>query len=235
MGSCSGGTFDMAGGLHRSGSFADRERRICERYRAYPAIVLGFNGGIAAPPADAFLLDSHEIFTGRTDAFVSPNLAINNKNVNVLEYLNASKEYHGKVAVFTSWNVFPYILNEVRSGLPVNSGYQKLNEEGDPAADIIDSVESNMRPSKTRHDLLTFWARGSGDIWLAILGPGIVPEGELKSSGQVYQRQLAATMAALLGDPVAPGHPPGKAIRLPSLPAPTVQVFRTVARLPAGR
>jgi len=261
----------------------------------------------------------NEIFTGRTDAFISPNLAINNKNVNVLEYLNASKEYHGKVAVFTSWNVFPFILNEVRSGLPVNSGYQKLKEEGDPAADMIDSVEGNMRPSKTRHDLLTylsareyierhhpsvvflglgetdefahagrydlylqhaanidrmiaelwyaiqtdpyykdsttflittdhgrgwksnkwtthgFWARGSGDIWLAMLGPGIVPEGELKSSGQVYQRQLAATMAALLGDPVAPGHPPGKAIRLPALSASTVQVIGTVARLPAGR
>src|ERR1700722_8627404 len=72
----------------------------------------------------------NEIFTGHTDAISSPNLAIPNKNVNVLEYLNHTAEYRGKVAVFTSWNVFPYILNEERSGLPVNSGYEALGEKG---------------------------------------------------------------------------------------------------------
>src|SRR5579859_642779 len=41
----------------------------------------------------------NEILTGHTDAFISPNLAINNKHVNVLEYLNAAGEYRGKVAV----------------------------------------------------------------------------------------------------------------------------------------
>lgn len=248
----------------------------------------------------------NEIFTGHTDAFSSPNLAINNKHVNVLEYLNASAEYHGKVAVFTSWNVFPYILNETRSGLPVNSGYERLNEEGDTAAGMIDSVQVDMHPSKTRHDMLTylaareyitqhhpsvlflgfgetdehahagrydlylqqaadidrmisdlwymvqtdpyykdsttflittdhgrgwksnkwtthgFWAEGSGDIWMAVLGPGILSEGELRTRGQVYQKQLAATIAALLGDPAAPGHPPGKAI---GIPAPVIPAF----------
>ncbi|MBS1659778.1 MAG: phosphoglyceromutase, partial [Bacteroidetes bacterium] len=98
----------------------------------------------------------NEILTGHTDAFSSPNLAINNKHVNVLEYLNSSKEYRGKVAVFTSWNVFPYILNEGRSGLPVNSGYERLGEEGDADAKLIDSVQVTMRPNKTRHDMLTF-------------------------------------------------------------------------------
>ncbi len=61
-----------------------------------------------------------------------------------------------------------------------------------------------------------FWAEGSGDIWMAVLGPDILPAGELESHGQVYQKQLAATIAALLGDPVAPGHPPGHAINLPT-------------------
>src|SRR6201999_111082 len=64
-----------------------------------------------------------------------------------------------------------------------------------------------------------FWAEGSGDIRLAMLGPGIPPAGELKVRGQVYQKQLAATMAALLGDPAGPGHPPGKPIHLPVLAA----------------
>src|SRR6202012_2904109 len=98
----------------------------------------------------------NEIFTGHTDRISSPNLAIENKHVNVLEYLNDSREFHGKVAVFTSWNVFPYILNEARSGLPVNSGYTPLAEKGDPEAGLIDSVQASMTPGKTRHDLLTY-------------------------------------------------------------------------------
>jgi hypothetical protein len=61
-----------------------------------------------------------------------------------------------------------------------------------------------------------FWAEGSGDIWMAVLGPDILPGGEMRSHGQVYQKQLAATIAALLGDPPAPGHPPGHPIDLPA-------------------
>jgi hypothetical protein len=53
-------------------------------------------------------------------------------------------------------NVFPYILNESRSGLPVNSGYEKLNENGEAAAGLIDSVQVTMQQSKTRHDMLTW-------------------------------------------------------------------------------
>jgi hypothetical protein len=241
----------------------------------------------------------NEIFTGHTDAFSSPNLPIENPHANVLEYLNASAEYKGKVAVFTSWNVFPFILNETRSGLPVNSGYMPSADKGDQEAELIDSVGAGMQKSKTRHDWLTyltakeyigqhhpsvlflgfgetdecahagrydlylqeaadidrmigdlwylvqtdpfyrdsttflittdhgrgwkpnkwtthgFWAQGSGDIWMAVLGPDILPGGEIRSRGQVYQKQFAATIASLMGDPAAPGHPPGKAIELP--------------------
>jgi hypothetical protein len=242
----------------------------------------------------------NEIFTGHTDAFSSPNLPINNPHVNVLEYLNNSQELHGKVAVFTSWNVFPFILNEERSGLPVNSGFTPLAEQGDFTGGLIDSVQSTMVQTKTRHDQLTwlcareyitlhhpsvlylafgetdelahagrydlylqqatdidrmiadlwylvqtdpyykdsttflittdhgrgwkpnkwtthgFWAEGSGDIWMAVLGPAIQPEGELRNKEQVYQKQLAATIASLMGDPAAPGHPPGKPIVIPA-------------------
>jgi hypothetical protein len=241
----------------------------------------------------------NEIFTGHTDAFSSPNLAINNPNSNVLEYLNSTAAYHGKIAVFTSWRIFPFILNETRNGLPINSGYEKLNEAGDKEANLIDSVQSAVPLSNTRHDQLTylstreyihqhhpsvvfmglgqtdesahqgrydlylqhiadadrmiaelwysvqtdpyykdsttfiittdhgrgykpnkwtthgFWAKGSGDIWVAILGPDIAPSGELKGRGQAYQKQLAATMAGVLGNPSGAGHPPGKPIVLP--------------------
>src|SRR5580658_6785080 len=92
----------------------------------------------------------NEIFTGHTDAFNSPNLPVENPHVNVLEYLNNSQEYKGKVAIFTSWNVFPYILNQARSGLPVNSGYSAMADNSDPEATLIDSVQASMPHSKTR-------------------------------------------------------------------------------------
>jgi Type I phosphodiesterase / nucleotide pyrophosphatase len=258
----------------------------------------------------------NEIFTGHTDAFNSPNLPMENPHVNVLEYLNTSQEYKGKVAVFTSWNVFPFILNQVRSGLPVNSGYSPLADDTDPEARLIDSVQAVLPHNKTRHDLLTFltakeyiqqhhpsvlflglgetdemahqarydlylqqiadidrmisdlwyllqtdpyyrdsttilittdhgrgwkpnkwtthgfWAQGSGEIWMAVLGPDILPSGELRSRGQVYQKQLAATIAALLGDPVAPGHPPGHPIDLPSRWSPALLAGQPQSGLP---
>jgi len=46
----------------------------------------------------------------------------------------------------------------------------------------------------------------SGEIWIAAIGPNTKALGEIKS-GQVYQRQLATTFAALLGFNFTPAHP----------------------------
>jgi hypothetical protein len=43
-----------------------------------------------------------------------------------------------------------------------------------------------------------FWVKGSGQTWLAMVGPGISAEGEQQQKQQVYQKQVAATVAALL-------------------------------------
>src|ERR1700722_5002660 len=56
----------------------------------------------------------NEILTGYSDPLLIPNIPVNNRNINVLEYLNAKENYAGKVVVFSSWNIFPYILNEKR-------------------------------------------------------------------------------------------------------------------------
>lgn len=61
-----------------------------------------------------------------------------------------------------------------------------------------------------------FWAQGSGQTWMAVLGPDVLPGGEMRSNTQVYQKQLASTIAALLGDPAGPGHPPGHPVDLPA-------------------
>jgi hypothetical protein len=40
---------------------------------------------------------------------------------------------------------------------------------------------------------------GSGQIWLGALGPGIEPMGEIRTDEQLYQAQIAQTIAKLLG------------------------------------
>ena len=68
-----------------------------------------------------------ETFSGFVDPGVDSNNKIYNPNPNVLEFLNGITAYHGKVAAFGAWDLFPYILNRKRSGLPINAGYEPMN------------------------------------------------------------------------------------------------------------
>lgn len=99
----------------------------------------------------------NEILTGFADTRFIPNLSVRNRNTNILEYLNATEAYAGKVAAFSSWDVMPYIINENRSQLPVNSGYEMLAEGDDTLNILINEVQKNiMHKSSTRQDLLTY-------------------------------------------------------------------------------
>lgn len=62
----------------------------------------------------------NEILTGVADPAIDSNASIANPNVTVLEWLQHQDEFADRVAVFASWDVFPFILNTERSGLPVN-------------------------------------------------------------------------------------------------------------------
>lgn len=67
----------------------------------------------------------NEILTGfADDDRIDSNDKVDNPNVTVLEVVNGQAEFAGRVAAFGSWDVFPYILNERRSGLPVNAGFR---------------------------------------------------------------------------------------------------------------
>ena len=72
----------------------------------------------------------NELFTGFPDPRINSNDKIPNPNTNVLEYINKQKGFEGKVIAFTSWDVFPSILNDKRSGIIVNSGLTDLNIQG---------------------------------------------------------------------------------------------------------
>jgi hypothetical protein len=54
---------------------------------------------------------------------------------------------------------------------------------------------------------------GAGDIWFAALGPGIRPLGEIKKPEQLYQAQLAQTIASLLGLVFTADHPIHEALK----------------------
>lgn len=66
----------------------------------------------------------NEILAGFKDDRITSNDKINNPNVTVLEHINNLPEFRNSVAAFGSWDVFPFIINEDRSGIPVNAGFR---------------------------------------------------------------------------------------------------------------
>jgi hypothetical protein len=68
----------------------------------------------------------NEILTGFPDPAVDSNAKRYNSNKTVLEWLHEKPEFKDKVAAYCSWDVFPYIINDRRSGIPVNAGWMPL-------------------------------------------------------------------------------------------------------------
>lgn len=60
-----------------------------------------------------------------------------------------------------------------------------------------------------------FWIKGSGETWLAVMGPGLAPEGEITVPQQIWQKQIAATIALLTGEHFTAKHPVAKPIDMP--------------------
>ncbi|HVZ97103.1 MAG TPA: alkaline phosphatase family protein [Chitinophagaceae bacterium] len=242
----------------------------------------------------------NEILTGYPDLYVNSNRPVENENINVLEYLNSLDEFRNNVVAFTSWNIFPYILNKDRNALPVYSGYDSVPVNGNIYLKEFNDLQQNFINDKkdTRQDALTFIAaseyirankprvmligfgecdedahrgqydkylqhiseadkmiaqlwyyiqstpeykdkttliittdhgrgkkknswinhdaliKGSGDAWLAVIGPGISPLGEMNVPGQIYQKQIAATVTGILGYNFVANHPVAQPINL---------------------
>lgn len=241
-----------------------------------------------------------EILVGYADMNITSNDKIPNENVTVLEYLNNRPSFKNRVAAFGSWDVFPYIINETRSGVPVNAGFESasgedltdrerfLNElqqqipspwgtvrldafthhfmmeyvkkhhprmiyiaygetddfahDGDYDAYLnsarqtdafIESLWQYLQqnePYKGKTTLLITTDHGRGtnpldtwrghgtdikgadEIWIAVLGPDTPALGEVTDECQLYQNQVASTVAAFLGVKYTNTEPVGKAI-----------------------
>lgn len=69
----------------------------------------------------------NEMLSGFPDDRIDSNDKVSNPNETVLEWLNRKPAFRGKVAVFSTWDVFPFIVNEERSGVQVNGGWERLD------------------------------------------------------------------------------------------------------------
>ncbi|MEQ9298309.1 MAG: sulfatase-like hydrolase/transferase [Cyclobacteriaceae bacterium] len=88
----------------------------------------------------------NEILTGfADDTRITSNDKINNPNVTILEYLNMRKGYEGKVAAFGSWDVFPYIINRERSGLPINAGFETAEGNLTETEAFLNKIQGEIR------------------------------------------------------------------------------------------
>ncbi len=103
----------------------------------------------------------NELLTGAADNDrVHSNEKFYNPNINVLEFINSQPIFNGKVAAFASWDVFPYIINDKRNGIPVNSGM--MNATGSKLTEgekLLNALNTSL-PSlfgETRMDAPTFY------------------------------------------------------------------------------
>jgi hypothetical protein len=229
----------------------------------------------------------NEILTGLSGPGIDSNDKKPNPNVSVFEWLSSRARFRNRVAVFATWDVFPYIFNIERSHLPIWPGWESkfkayevvpprcvvemLHDTTPMWEDVIyDSLvfHSALDYMKRKRPRLMFigfgetdeWAhagrydkyltaahhvdsfirrlweiaqstpqyrgkttfiitadhgRGSGPKdwknhgeevtgaegdWIAIVGPDIPPFGERGQMAPVTQSQIAATIAALLGE-----------------------------------
>lgn len=101
----------------------------------------------------------NEIFTGFPDDRMNTNNPVLNPNTNVLEYLNRQKGFENRVAVFSSWEVFPAIFNVQRSGIMVNAGYAGFDDaKADAQLKLLNGIQ-NQAPhylGDTRIDFVTY-------------------------------------------------------------------------------
>lgn len=103
-----------------------------------------------------------ELLTGSVDYSIWKNEKKKNGNKNILDELNQSSTYANKVAAFTSWELFPYILDKEEKGsFVLNSGLQKIEEKNPSAAQsMINSLQQKISDKNvpTRYDELTYVA-----------------------------------------------------------------------------
>lgn len=102
-----------------------------------------------------------ELLTGIFDPKIDSNAKKYNENVTVLEWLNQKPEFKGRVAAFCSWDVFPFIINDRRSGVVVNAGWQ-------PTAPLLDPSDEATAEARQRLVQLDQLSEQVPHIWPSV-------------------------------------------------------------------
>jgi hypothetical protein len=102
----------------------------------------------------------NELLTGHVDLSIFNNDKAPNQNLSILEMLNASAAYKSKVAAFTSWDAFPYILNKDKSTVYINSGFENIQGQNLSVTEAsLNKIQTEIEDKKnTRYDELTYIA-----------------------------------------------------------------------------
>jgi len=115
-----------------------------------------------------------EVFCGFKNPYLKDNKNIPNPEVTVFEWLHNKPEYHGRIAAFGAWEIFPAIFNTQRCGFPVDGGvgpvtFGKLNERIEAFNTL--RAEVPCRWGNTTFDAMVYRA---GLEWLKINKPRLM-------------------------------------------------------------
>jgi hypothetical protein len=139
----------------------------------------------------------NELLTGRVDYTLFGNGRSVNANHNVMEFLNQSAAYRGKVAAFTSWDAFPFILADKRNNLYINSGPGLANTTNSFAnQSLLQQLETVLDDNKTTRDDVTTYLSCKEYIQqkqpsIVFLGFGGTDEAAHNKQYDVYLQQAA--------------------------------------------
>ena len=99
-----------------------------------------------------------EMLTGFIDGKVRSNDKIENPNYTVLEFIAQQQGFENKVAAFATWDVFPCILRESRTGIPVNAGKELAPANVSEREDLLNELQALLPNAHgSRYDAFTFY------------------------------------------------------------------------------
>ncbi|MEI8621908.1 alkaline phosphatase family protein [Pseudoalteromonas sp. B129b] len=86
----------------------------------------------------------NEILTGEVDENINSNNKVLNPNKTILERLDKLPEFKDSIALFGSWDVFPYIVNTKRSNVYVNAGFMSIEENLFTDAPLLNALQNEI-------------------------------------------------------------------------------------------
>lgn len=97
-----------------------------------------------------------EMLVGFAERKVTSNDLKTNPNPTVLEVINDQEGYVGKVAAFSTWIAFPYILREEKSNIYVNAGTDEAKGSVNEREKDLNRLQvENKNPHGSRYDEYT--------------------------------------------------------------------------------